>query len=204
MDHLVYATPDLGEGVERIRESLGVGPATGGRHPRWGTRNALVGLGPGTYLEIIGPDHDPPAPPSPRPFDLDRRAGSGLGGWAARTPSPGDGARAAGRLGFELGAVMEGTRETSGGEVLRWRLTDPCAGPTDGTLPFLIDWGRTPHPSESLHHPLALHRLRIRHPDPDPLRSFLRALAPRVVVEAGERPGLSATVETPHGRVELG
>lgn len=203
VDHIVFAAPDLGEGVERIRELLGVEPVAGGRHPRWGTRNALVGLGPGTYLEIFAPDPDEPAPPSPRPFDLDRRSKPALGGWAVRTSAVEDGARAAQRLGFELGEILEGSRETPDGDLLRWRLTDPCGPREGGTVPFLIEWGHSPHPSDALEHTVDLRRLRIRHPDPGPLRSLLGRLAPRVAVEAGDPPGLSATLATPGGPVAL-
>jgi len=43
---------------------LGIRASLGGQHPIWGTRNALVALGPSSYLEIItagpGPFNSPP------------------------------------------------------------------------------------------------------------------------------------------------
>src|SRR5262245_46770085 len=71
IDHLVYATPDLALGVERIERLLGVRATPGGQHLGLGTRNALVALGPSCYLEIIGPDPEQPRPSGLRRFGLD-------------------------------------------------------------------------------------------------------------------------------------
>ena len=46
MDHLVFAAPDLDEGVRHIETHLGVATSSGGRHAGYGTKNRLVGLGP--------------------------------------------------------------------------------------------------------------------------------------------------------------
>lgn len=203
VDHLVYATPSLDDGVARIRDLLGVEPSVGGRHPRWGTRNALVGLGSTTYLEVIGPDPDADPPDSPRPFSIDDRPDPGLAAWAVRISPLEAGIRSLQSAGFDLGRVMEGSRELADGTLLRWQLTDPGAVPPGGTLPFLIDWRGSPHPGRSLRHSLALRRLRIRHPEPAVLRSFLLPLAPPVIVEGGDRAGIAAVLEGPEGSVEL-
>src|SRR5262245_48303312 len=71
VDHLVYAVPDLDAGVARVEMLTGVRASPGGQHPGGGTRNALMALGPMSYLEIIGPDPDQPKPAEPRRFGLD-------------------------------------------------------------------------------------------------------------------------------------
>jgi glyoxalase-like protein len=71
IDHIVYATPDLDQGIREIEDKLGVKATLGGQHPGRGTRNALISLGPSTYLEIFAPDPGQPAPKQPRAFGLD-------------------------------------------------------------------------------------------------------------------------------------
>ena len=84
VDHLVYGTPDLNRGIEEIEKLLGVRATPGGKHPGRGTHNALLGLGPTTYLEIIAPDPEQPQPKTPRPFGLDGLKQPGLIAWAAK------------------------------------------------------------------------------------------------------------------------
>src|SRR4029079_8107647 len=86
VDHLLYATPDLDLGVAAIEKLLGVHATTGGQHLGFGTRNALLALGPLTYLEIIGPDPAQPKPAGPRRFGVDDLKAPQLIGWVSRAP----------------------------------------------------------------------------------------------------------------------
>ena len=110
VDHLVYATPDLRLGVERIETLLGVRASPGGQHPGRGTRNALLSLGPTAYLEIIGPDPEQPAPALPRPFGIDDLREPKLVAWAAKGRALERRARDAARGGVTLGEVISGSR----------------------------------------------------------------------------------------------
>ena len=84
VDHLVYATPDLTLGIDTLERLLGVRATPGGQHPGLGTRNALIALGPSTYLEIIGPDPDQPKPATPRRFGIDELTAPRLTTWVAK------------------------------------------------------------------------------------------------------------------------
>src|SRR5262245_22074281 len=85
VDHLVYATPDLNRGIDEIEKLLGVRASPGGQHPGRGTRNALLALGPATYLEIIGPDPEQALPKTPPPFGIGNLKESRLVTWVVKS-----------------------------------------------------------------------------------------------------------------------
>lgn len=178
-DHLVYAAPELGAAVERIAEEWGVCPAIGGKHPN-GTHNALLALGPYTYLEIIAPDPEQPNPSLPRSFGIDERPGeTRLVTWAAATDNLDATRSQALRKGYDPGAVMNGSRLRPDGVRIAWRSTRLVGWPPpgDGLVPFLIEWGEgTPHPASDSPAGCTLVSLRAEHPQPDAIRAMLSAL----------------------------
>ncbi len=202
IDHLVYGARDLEQAVAALAERAGVQAVPGGRHLGIGTHNALLSLGPGCYLEIIAPDPSQP-PPARLPFGLDALTADRLIAWAARAADierQADGARAAG---YDPGPVLAMSRETPGGAQLRWRLTWRAEPAGDGLVPFLIDWGTTPHPSLAAPAGCTLLGLRGEHPQPETVLPLLRALGAGLPVSAGPRPALIATIQSPRGVVEL-
>ena len=71
LDHLVVAGATLAQAIEHFADLTGVVARPGGRHATMGTHNALVRLGPKTYVELIAIDPDATPPTRPRWFDLD-------------------------------------------------------------------------------------------------------------------------------------
>lgn len=204
VDHLVWAAPDLEEAVDGIEALLGTRPVPGGRHPRWGTRNALLALGEGCYLEVIGPDPErPDGGGAPTLFGIDRLTGPRLAAWCVREDDLDAAFRRAVARGVPLGTVSDGRRETPDGRVLSWRLTDPEAVAGDGLVPFLIAWDGEEHPAAAAPSGGRLVGLRAEHPEPEPVRGLLRALELPLEVTAGPAPALVAVVEGPDGPVEL-
>ena len=65
---------------------MGVTPTPGGSHDGLGTANALLAIGNGAYLEIIGPDPSQPDHVGPRPFGVDDVTEPRLITWAAAVP----------------------------------------------------------------------------------------------------------------------
>lgn len=204
LDHLVYAGPHLEALVDEVHSATGVRPAPGGRHVGRGTANALLGLGHGRYLELLGPDPDQPAPPGPRQLRVDEVTEPRFVGWAVRTPSINDLVTSARADGYDPGPVAPMSRRTPGGELLSWRLTPPEGG-FDGAVPFLIDWQETAHPSEHLAG-VELQTVAIEHPNPEGVRAALIAVAAADLIELnrGEQFRMRVTVTTPNGPVLLG
>lgn len=204
LDHLVYATPDLDRTVREIGDTFGVAPLPGGVHPAWGTRNALLPLGPDRYLEIIGPDPERPDGLHPTIFRLGDLRAARLVTWAARGRDlPALVARAH-AAGVAIGAAAPGSRRRADGTLLRWVLTDPLVVLADGLVPFFIDWGPSPHPGSVAPAQVRLLRLTAEHPQPQRVRQALKALGLELEVTRGADPALRATFESPRGVVALG
>jgi hypothetical protein len=203
IDHLVYATPDLVSGVERVERLLGVKAIPGGQHPGAGTRNALIRLGEDMYLEIIGPDPDQPRPNIPRRFGIDDVKAPRLVTWAAKGADLQSIVASAKAHDIDLGRVQSGSRRQPDGVLLSWRLTVTPALSADGIVPFFIDWEQAAHPASSLPKGCVLVALRAEHPDANRIRAMLAGLSLNLPVEVGTAPALIATIRTTHGEVEL-
>ncbi|WP_067824355.1 VOC family protein [Nocardia inohanensis] len=193
LDHLVLATPDLAATVALVSRALGVKPVAGGRHPGRGTRNYLLGLGHGGYLEIIGPDPEQAEPQQARPFGIDLLEEAQLAGWAVRVADIDAAVAAARAAGFDPSDPSDLSRATPDGRILEWRLTFPDFSERTQVVPFLIDWGETAHPSAELPE-VPLRSLAAVHPDPVAASARLRAVGADLTVEPGARPALIATI----------
>jgi hypothetical protein len=201
VDHLVYAAPNLTAASASVASWLGVTPAPGGRHVGMGTRNELLGLGGGSYLEIIGPDAEQPPPAEPRPFGLDGMAGPQLVTWAARVTDMAAALAAVRAAGHEPGDARSMQRARPDGVLLTWSLTQPTP---DGVLPFFIAWGDTPHPAASAPTGVELVSLDLTHPAPERIRAVLDVLGvARVHVEAGSPACVRARLQGPNGALVL-
>ena len=199
LDHLVYATPDLDKTVATITEHWGVRPSEGGRHEGLGTRNALLSIGGGAYLEVIGPDPDQPPPKNGRPFGVDHVTAPRLVTWAAAVPDLDLWLGWCAARKVDAGVATSMSRQRPDGSQLTWRLAlpDDSAG---GVLPFLIEWP-SDTPAASAATGIELLEFSLSHPDPS-IPSRLAELAVGLPVTRGPI-SLRATLFTPSGVVEL-
>ena len=203
VDHLVYATPDLQVGIDAVEKQVGIKATAGGQHPGLGTRNALVALGPTSYLEIIGPDPEQPKPSGPRRFGIDDLKAPRIVRWVVKSSDLGAVADNAARAGVTLGPLASGSRRRPDGVLLAWRYTDPATVVADGLVPFFIDWGSSPHPALTAARGATLAQLRAEHPDARRVQKMLDDLGLDLRVSQASRPAIIATIDSPRGRVEL-
>ena len=207
IDHLVYGAADLPLASAGIAELLGVTPTPGGSHVGRGTYNELLSLDGSAYLEIIGPDPGQPDPDGPRPFGVDDLIEPALAAWCVRPLRPlAEVVATAKAAGIDFGPVSAMSRRRPDGVLLQWELTLPqLDGPFGCALPFLIDWGSSAHPTDSLPRGARLTALDIVHPNPHLLLTALEivGLTDGFRVAGGAQPALRATIATPHGEVTL-
>jgi hypothetical protein len=202
LDHLVYATPDVDATIEQVEQLLGVRATIGGQHPNWGTRNALLSLGPKAYLEIIGPDRSQHEPSQPRPFGLDTMSKPRLVTWVARADNIQSVIDRAKGQKIDLGELQEKSRKRPDGSILKWTMTDLTKDREHGIIPYFINWGKSPHPAENSPKGCRLMKLEAFHPDANRLNELLRGLRIDLRVGFGS-PALKATIESPKGQVVL-
>jgi hypothetical protein len=183
------------------RKLTGVAPARGGVHPGFGTRNSLIGLDSGIYFEIISPD---PAQ------DLEGNRGGriaalprpGIITFAIRSDDPDALNAAARREGLSLEEPVAMHRDRPDGVRIDWTILN--LGSRFGeAIPFVIDWGASPHPSESVPAGCQLRSFAVLHPEADELARLYAALDIPVPVKRGAYPGFVAELATPNGDVVL-
>lgn len=202
-DHLIVACRDVDRGVRFIEGLLGVSMAEGGRHPGRGTRNVLLGLTEGAYLEVVGVDAAQPTPAEPRWLGVDDSEEPRLVTWCLQHPELAEVPGIAAGHGVDIGSVTSASRARPDGSVLSWSFTDPAADRLGGVVPFFIDWGASRHPSDDLDAAASLLSVRVEHPEADRVSGLFSAMGVPATAVLGHPPRVVATLKGPNGIVEL-
>lgn len=204
IDHIGWACSDLEDGIQQISDLLGVRPRAGGCHKGNGTRNALLSLGVGQYLEVIGPD------PQQEIAGTEGEAFSklqqnGVFTFCLASDDLSKSAAVVQSLGYEVAGPSDWTRQLPDGGEMEWRLLRFSGHKLGYFLPIFIDWLASPHPSSSAATAGSLYRIQVRHPQADALqRAYSRLGVDGAVVEKSEEASISVIIETDHGLVRLG
>ena len=226
IDHLVVAAATLEQGVQWCEATLGITPAPGGEHEKYGTHNRLFKIAspthPLAYFEIIAINPQAVIPKRAqvaRWFDLDDKD---LQKAIAQEPrlitfvASTDDIKAARHVlrtqGIERGQIVHASRKSHKG-TLNWQITVREDGERlfDGTLPTLIQWGKPDateplrlHPRNSLPRSgVTLHSIAVSHPSGPKLQAAYDAIGLEGVVMGTGPANLVATLKTPKGLVEL-
>jgi hypothetical protein len=210
LDHLSFAaTPDgLASTAQRIGELLGKEFVDGGVHPRFGTRNMIMPLGGGTYLEVVAVLDHPASDKAPFGQAVRARSAAG-GGWLGWVVAVDDITEVETRLGRE---AVKGNRHLPNGEELLWQQIGVNSLISDPQLPFFIEWASpaSMHPSNGADPEFSLATLEIAG-DPQRVSEWLgetvEAPLEDVKVEwvaPNGTPGiLAAQFQTPSGLVRI-
>ena len=210
LDHIVFAAGPKGlkETTQRLSALLGEEFRDGGIHPRFGTRNAVLPLPGGTYLEVVEVLDHPASDKAP--FGQAVRARTELGGgWLGWVVAVDDISVVEQRIGRE---AVHGNRHRPDGVELNWKQLGVKGLQSDPQLPFFVEWESEPeiHPSVGASGNLALHSLEIAG-DPDRVSEWLGEPSDHPLdeievewVAPNGTPGIvAAQFTTPSGTVRL-
>jgi len=210
LDHIVFAASPKGlaYSADRLGEKLGEKFQDGGIHPRFGTRNAVLPLRGGTYIELVEVLDHPASDKAPFGQAVRARTeiGGGWMGWVVAVP---DIAPFEARIGREC---VHGNRHRPDGFELLWKQLGVKGLQTDPQLPYFIEWETDAehHPSVGATGNIALKSLDIAG-DPDRVSEHLGEPVDHplddidvVWVAPNGTPGIVAvTFETPSGDVRI-
>lgn len=147
LDHVSYAAePDgLDATASRLAAQLGVDFVDGGLHPRFGTRNRVLPIANGHYLEVVDVLDHPAADKVPFGQAVRARTAAG-GGWLGWVVAVDDLTPIEQRLGRP---AVPGNRTRPDGYELRWKQIGINGLINDPQLPFFVCWESDPgeHPS---------------------------------------------------------
>jgi hypothetical protein len=146
LDHISYAAShdQLVDVVQRLGSRIGSAFIDGGIHPRFGTRNFVLPLKNGHYIEVVCPINHPAADQSAFGKIVTKRANEG-GGWLTWVISTENISPIEKRLGR---SAVEGHRTRPDGTDLKWKQLGVLGTLIDSQLPFFIEWETSDHPSK--------------------------------------------------------
>jgi hypothetical protein len=216
LDHVSYAVASdaFAPTVSRLGSLLGAAFRDGGVHPGYGTRNAVLPLSGGAYVEVVAALEHPSTYRAPFGQAVRRRAELG-GGWLGWVVGVDDLAPFEVRLGRE---ARDGQRRRPDGELLTWRQIGVLELIDDPQLPYFIQWQcpDAEHPSTGAADSLGIEQLEIAGergailewlgtPEHDPLPHVHVNWLPAADLEAAyDEAGLVAVdFHTPHGTVRI-
>ena len=204
IDHFVYAVTNLEAACEALEKELGVAPVEGGVHPDQGTRNALLNLGEGAYLEVIAKMEDAQQPAGGTWMGMDLVTYPQLNRWCLKSDQLEVDQQIVQAYHPGHGQIIEGSRMTPDGERLSWRMLLPLPYPTVELMPFAVDWSTSSfHPTDRMPQHARFYGFELWHPAPQTMRAAIHGLGLNMKIHKGAAPKIRLTIEGPNGKVKL-
>lgn len=203
IDHVMIGTSDLNSAIAEIKRMTGVEPVSGGVHPGRGTRNALISIGPNTYLELYAPNLDDPTSAEDVAGLKKLRKLTPIG-WAVSSDDMTWLRKRAAESRLPLTTPEAGSRRETDGTVLHWT-TFGYAALEDPFAPFFIHWeDMRLHPSRTSPGGCRLLALRISDPAAEELRRIIKPLAVHVQLRKSPYRKMVVSLRCPRGLVTIG
>lgn len=138
LDHVSYAVSnsEMADTVQRLGAELRAPFFDGGRHPRFGTRNFILPLAGGRYLEVVSALDHPAAESAAFGRAVKARAELG-GGWLGWVVAVDDITEVENRLGRN---AVDGHRVRPDGFDLTWKQIGINELNEDPSVPYFVQW----------------------------------------------------------------
>jgi hypothetical protein len=203
IDHIVYAFPNLEDGIVAIEKLTGVTPVLGGQHLNNGTHNALMALGPNCYLELIAPDPKTKFV-GERWMAVDNINEPTITRWSINTQNISEDSQTLSSIKQPLGEIIIGQRQLKNGKFLKWKMTKPNIFGLVETVPFLLDWSQSNnHPCDTLDIKCELLSIQLVSQNINDLDSVLGKSSDQISYIQGNHNRIKITLNTKRGIVVL-
>lgn len=205
IDHIVYGVFDLDRSMDDFERLLGIRPVFGGYHETFGTKNALIKLNKGIYLELLAADRANTKVQKPRWMGVDVLKKERITRWAQKSYSLEDDSLVLKKYNPRMGSIAEGSRKTVNGSLLKWKLTMPLPLPEVELVPFMLDWSQSEiHPYDALPEmSCEFVELYGTHPNPNQYVKILSALGISIGIKESSEIRLKMILKSPNGIIEL-
>lgn len=204
IDHLVYAVLDLEFEMDRIGRQLGIHPVFGGYHRTQGTKNALLNLGDGCYLEILAKDDSNTTISEPRWMGIDLIKKARITRWALKSNDIEKDSNILSSHYPNMGTTYQGSRLTTTGETLAWKMILPLSTPEIELIPFMVDWSQSSfHPTEKLQRGCSLKSITFASNDADKKKEYFDELGIQYRITKSTAVTITAIIEGPKGSILL-
>ena len=203
IDHFVYVTDDLERTKTYFENKTGVTVNYGGRHLDKGTHNAIFRIGERSYFEILAPD------PQRNPdielswLGTQNISYSRISRWCIAPENYERGLNFMnGESKYEFHS-LPGSRKKLDGSLLEWNL-GLCDKESDiDVFPFLVDWGKSVHPTVNMKSECKIQSIEIHHKCPEKIRKITNEFQIKANITKSEDVKISIILDTPRGIIEL-